>query len=434
MPDGVQSPEAGQNISRRDFLKLAGAGLVTFLLKGARVDPEKIGIPKSNNEGKGEAINTESIYFEERGVMVWGDSKGKPLRWRDANGRGGKFNQETMKRIIDGEQQVSGTIVATLDQNENETVEAGDKIDRLPEDIVSTETLRERGVEVVQIGRFRLHIRESAFNPGNALENYMNNQERLLILVTDRPSISIKGSFVEPEFQQYGAIIEALLTIYEPRETRRKMMENYENSPITSWKKDLLMSLWESMSDEEIVDQGLSPGVQDGYHMFKDRISEFGLLDNTSVILLALGGRPEKNYKYIKITRGQGRGGYLISLDQIKSTELGINPKTGLSLDQNDLDPSTLQLTDEFKRQGPGKLYGKYRDTPPGFLVRHEMAHNWKLFHRTGDSRFDHSESETDILAAQWLTDARQLLERQRDDSGYYFVLEDKQSVYLINT
>lgn len=292
MPDGVQSPEAGPNISRRDFLKLAGAGLVTFLLKGARVDPEKIGIPKSNNEGKGEAINTESIYFEERGVMVWGDSKGKPLRWRDANGRGGKFNQETMKRIIDGEQQVSGTIVATLDQNENETVEAGDKIDRLPEDIVSTETLRERGVEVVQIGRFRLHIRESAFNPGNALENYMNNQERLLILVTDRPSISIKGSFVEPEFQQYGAIIEALLTIYEPRETRRKMMENYENSPITSWKKDLLMSLWESMSDEEIVDQGLSPGVQDGYHMFKDRISEFGLLDNTSVILLALGGRP----------------------------------------------------------------------------------------------------------------------------------------------
>ncbi|MBI2008112.1 hypothetical protein HYS82_00455 [Candidatus Amesbacteria bacterium] len=75
-----------------------------------------------------------------------------------------------------------------------------------------------------------------------------------------------------------------------------------------------------------------------------------------------------------------------------------------------------------------------YETRPPGFKFRHELAHDYKLHHKTGESVYDWSESETDILAAGKLTEARKKMDETGDDSGYCVVLEDRERKFVVVT
>ncbi len=437
-----EKPTRGVKIGRKLFVQASLAsilGLSLPLLTPLKVAlaPTKIDTLESESEG---------VIFETGGITVWGGNRSNvPRRWRDYLGNNGHFSLNQLLRqnenaMEEGEMNIASvTRVETRPQPEKDQIKNDKpKIERLPDDILTPEELRVRGLSIIGSGKVDLYIRRGAFEKEALLEDYgVGEGQKLMIILTDAATLTYRA-FQDARYDSVRTLIEKVFGGENAKygfdivAQRREIIKGLLNKEAFQPYREILKieeAALAAISEQESVILGLNTATS-GYYLPPGH--EQGL-DNSAVIFLAVGNIPSslsflatKTYPVENMFVSM-----LYNLDLAAS--LRLPPQEGLKRQQSYPNPDDFRAITEDEKRGYMKPPAFVNRTV-GFRLRHEAGHNMRILHPTGDNAADWSETETDLLAMKTVREATERLTESRDDSGYYFAFVDKEKNEIVFT
>jgi hypothetical protein len=429
-------------LNRRDFLKLAAASVSTlFGLK--LLPPETVKAPSIIDAIK-ESIewDGENIAYQHKGVSVYADTfSGVLTRWNDSLGNGSNFNLE---RLLETNQRAMQTKKVQLSEvvrvNTSSEIVNNKKVekllpDKMPEDILSKEEIREKGVIIVGSENVDLHIRKSAFEKGGLLEYYNGDSNRkLTILITDAATIS-RRAFRGERYKEYSELLDKVFPhdkdSYNVVKARIDKLQDTSSMGELDYLSIAEIEELKSIDEEELVEKGINSSVR-GYYLTQGH--ETGVTDS-AVILLAVGERPE-GLDFLRVFTYPKENVFQPELSLLNlNTSLKLPPIEGLSKQQSYISPDDLHELppEEAKYFTNLPLYLPELKTQ-GFVLIHEICHDIKLRKPTGDVKFDWNEKETDRIAGEFVKEANDKLTLNGDDSGYSLVFVLKKTNEFVVT
>ncbi len=406
------------HFSRRKALKLfglgAGAALLAGTLKNSTGSDEK-GPPIFGSEAKD---HPEYNVYSYKGVQVWETDFGDPARWVDASGRLGEV---VLDKTVE-------KFAVRVDTQPSDLAEVSTTT-AIPEDVVTTENLSSRGIEIISSPNVDFFIREGAFTEGGLLADYQaENNHRISIVLVDSPML-FTDAFADARYDSLRPLINdhfgsAQEQLQYMRDRALSNLKNLRNK-ISDADRSLRTVQINSITVKDMIQFGLYEGVA-GYQIPQG--SERGLPDR-SVIFLAVGKRPAQ-LDFIVGDRTSGDWQYDISsMDPHETYGL----KTPLEIRAGDSypNPNMFKLT--------GDMSGIYAAVEPdtktlGFVARHELGHDYKwTLHPSGIRAQDDHEGQTDIWALECIKAAHARYV-QGDDSGYALVFRDRSTGEVVVT
>lgn len=446
-----------QGISRRIFLKALGAFTLSAGVAAAAGIKLNDGLPTQEDPNKKAtatprkkeiSLSEEELLFNQNGIKVWFQD-GIPTRWEDQNSQGG-FDKEKLldaKRQgeEDGGRKVAQVVRVTSDRITKTAISeiepAIEGIKNLPKDVVSSEELSRRGIEVLDSQNVGFHIRHSAFEEGGLMEQYrLGGDRKLKILITDKPTI-LQENFQEERYASARDMIQKVLQTV----TDAPMYLHACRAPGDDTKRQLYEQSLQLITKQEIIDWGLM-GIA-GYAIRAGM--EEGSPD-TDFLFLAMGKKTERPSSFecvqvIYTPDGWSDSGFSASLVDIPLQE-AFEPTRILELhpDQSYTNPEEYTKL-ELYREGTFEwkvLAGVDPDSKdPYFVAMHELEHlkrSAKLGALAKEPQ-DNVErlryfSEQDIDFTTWdnLKNAYDHYKQTGDDSRYPFVLENKRDGYYV--
>ncbi|MBI2008623.1 twin-arginine translocation signal domain-containing protein, partial [Candidatus Amesbacteria bacterium] len=312
-----------KKVTRRGFLKLAAAAIAGVGLAYVGAPPKTAEAPGGVAADPEVKPKGEARVFSEGGVKVWEDQDGVPQRWADSKGNSGIFDKDELLKAKETANKESRFVVAAARVvnmtagNEPVPTVTRAETTNLPEDIVSHEQLGQRGIELISGEKIGVYFRQSAFSEGGVLADYTEGGDRkLVIIVADNPTLT-PFAFDDARYDKYREILMGRLAEPKPQTAggiREMMAANFSNSVLPNG--EFLGRVWEGMPDREIIEEGLYPGT-DGYYVPNG--FEGGLPDK-SVLMVALGGRPEKSYDVVRVDVGPA-GEFSYFLEKVGSKD-----------------------------------------------------------------------------------------------------------------
>jgi len=429
--------DGNKKVSRRDFLKSAGiVGAATAVLTLGG----KLAYDGSNKDvdNKGDVSIKESPKSIESGFDIQNLGRGVSLLVDKRDGspsffavEGGDQWHKIDKNVIEtsvekaklsGEAEIAMTVVIP-GLLEKELYDDGKdrSIEKLPEDILSEEELKMRGVEIIQADSSKLYIRNSAFEKGGILERQMKDfggykygdsvkeigdymQDRLLIAVLDSGFVG-ENAVVDDKYSKVRELLGIdRVSMNDVEEFRKKNIADFETA-------------LEEM--RAAGDVGL-----DGPMLFVKRsIEEYKRKTEDELRIIQLGqGNPDSfgkvwpykidnnglTYHVMELTVGDIKDSLRLSIGV--DAEGGYDVKILSSMYPSDMSPRASM--GDFNPDAHGLKRGVRVGSFP-FVQRHEFAH-----YGFGVD----NERMTDEMAWDTIQKASKLLEEKGDDSGYCFV------------
>ncbi len=448
MPDSTEQRDASPRISRRNLLAgLGGLGILAAVGK----EPERPRV-------------TEKILPQ--GVKLFINHEGLPISLVTPDGNSVRYDLDKMRLIrdksislhepepIDAIKLLSDSTDDTLIDELPQTIAssvtpAKPETASLPHDVLSSEELLQKGIDIIQGKSTNLYIRSGAFEKGEPLSGIRSTRRRMTIALLDTPIVN-KAALVDPKYdsiRDYMTEIDytnqinnfkqisiessidflARLRIITNEVSSDLKIQNpqtglnaIEESMLRCKEQSLLLG---TLNEAELISVVASGGffgdTAGGMYMTKNNGHE--------VILLAVGkALPPVNHYTLYFTPNgevQYRSSSLASL-------MG-NSKTFSSVSEDQTHPNP----DEFKlnvgaHPGNPKSY-PYGAQAPGQSLRHEINHD-KLVRQTVPSSLN--EYETDMLAMDGIKSAwnKWVESGYKDNSGYYFVFSLPEGGYIL--
>lgn len=316
----------------------------------------------------------------------------------------------------------------------------------LPADVLTSEELKQRGIEIIQADNTDLHLRKGIFEKGGLLEDYTDGSNTLTIAL-------FNGSFnkivTDPRYQKvkdkYYEYLKGKNANRDPEYYRKAMIdslpERMSSSGVTDeeialvkakierYRNAAQMSLLEELS-------GVRKSMEAGLFLSTDSAPH-------NATILASVGHQKDNFNLIVYIDSKGK--VQVTAVHFDAVEGNIpaswqnypNPNWFIN------DPNASESNPQsYAFTGGNTAQGQI----PGFLIRHELAHNVLIgrAQRVKLSQFkrsdgtldmvaytkatmsgDGSEYHTDQLAWKTYKEAYDKWEKSgfKDNSGYYLVL-----------
>ena len=367
---------------------------------------------------------------------------GIPWYYELQGGRRGDFDQEEMirvreKAITEKESQVAVVFEIPKQELKDTTVPSEDRplLSELPADVLSKESLEERGVTVIN-GNVELYIRESAFEDGGPFAEYrVGGDRRLIIVIVDEPFFT-PHSLDDKRYDKVRAIGELAYqslegeAVVSPEEFRRQELAKIEKMTAEAKEKEYgkfevetltVSKMMIESAGEEVLkkmiaerDSGCS-----GVMVPSKLIEECLGIKETTMVLVCAG---KSDVRQIGIIKVDDFGNFTMDYSSWTYSGPGryvdLTPKVGQSRPR----PGDFTVT-----EGEEYMVTSEYQRSPGFNLWHELMHNQRIeLSPTGDPLLDRNE---------WLTD-RDALERikQSYESGkyhFFFYLPDRDGYIL---
>lgn len=438
IPCPAPPPEKKFSISRRKALI---GGLVAT---AAALFPQKASAPTMiNNLQESVRVRGEREIFYDRGVRVFGEVTPKiPIAWSDSLGSKGRFNVEQMvlanQKAIETKQPTIAVVqrVSVPQETNNPSIPAKEKaiVKELPADVVPENELGQRGIENVNGEETELYFTRDIFEKGNLLESYqIGSDKKLVIILTDTPTHN-RDVFNNPRYDKVRHLINDIYP--DPNDEKKQAKDlrkdkirllqqqlSREREGIVKYQIEIKIKMWETLSDGEITLLGLTGGTG-YYHARKD--------GNPAVILMPVGDRP-KSLEFLTITANPYENNFF---EQVTSLDLdqevpGIPRRKRLS------SQDSFPVPEEFKRTkstgGKREAAIEPEDKTKGFILRHELAHDWRVLNLTDAPEKIWDEYETDLTTLDSIVKATSR-RQQGDGRGDSIVLRQKKTGLIILT
>jgi hypothetical protein len=339
----------------------------------------------------------------------------------------------------------------------HEFSEAHPEVEKLPEDILSEEELKEKGVTVVPTGKVQLHIRRDAFNEGGPLHVLNNSEVDMTIVLVDGPVVT-SGYLNDPAHKPFQHLLGARDSkIVEYRQRKIEEMKNstagragYEHyfgeflagrGEYPDFYANILLDakaqvpLWEKyMSDEEAYMYMLSSDETKygaGLYYRHGPIPQHP----EDVVLFVSAGSSNftSDLAYLYFDHEDKLKVRTRPLE-LRNTNY-VEQKSPLVWDftpnssQTHPDPETFHLNPDASPSNPNSY--PYAGQTPGLVLRHEIGHHELNF--KDPAHPNTSEYDTDMRAMRGIREAweRWTASGYKDDLGYNFVFKTPKGIIL---
>jgi len=344
---------------------------------------------------------------------------------------------------------------------------------KLPEDVLSDEELREKGVTIIQSDHVSLHIRKSAFEKDGPLARFNDGFMKTMTIAL------IDGSTVSRDFMQ-DPKYDKVRSLAPESDTTKSSIEEYKKDQIKS-AQEKINSLQQEINQQRDLtnpDQNTIENLSNNFLHLKARLFalEKNLLSTEQIKnekILSSNGRITRGKYTTGGWEGSGIEGYynpatgkfetrmykfypnvtiFLPVEDVPETPrlvvyfsndgsiktLVTNPlkdweNLGIKPNQSYPDPSDFEIDPAASPDNPESYpYGAYTQ---GFSLRHEVAHDILIAQRREENQEpNHSEYDTDMVAMEGIRKAWEKWQLNRDNSGYHFIFRLPDGGYIATT
>jgi hypothetical protein len=490
MESSGERPDIGDRIkekldepsSRREVLKKLGIAAGVTATLGAVTAAEKTFHPLRNigrrfGIGKDHEIERKIVSWVEdpqhpwpKSVKVGIDAEGLPVKSILPTGEEVKFGAKKAREVRELAKHTQEPEIAEIvgipvkEDRENignadfiedhfEPTEAHPKVEELPEDVLTEQQLRERGIRIVQTDKVKLYLRKSAFEEGGALHGLDGRGHSINIVLVDgavvteellvdeqhKPFKSLLGKrtkeiqeFRKKKIEESAAIVDRSKAGYayffqEYKAGRGEYSTFYANILLDAKAQ---APVWkEHITDGEAYVYMASHGATQG-----DAAGLYVSPNNNIANLFVTAGSSEfkSDLAYLYFDHEDKLKVRVKPLeyrqnDYVESSgsESDYTPR----ISQTHPDPAGFTLNENAKPSDP-KSY-PYAGQTPGLVLRHEVAHHELIGGNPKNPNY--SEYDTDMRAMRGIREAweKWVSSGYRDDSGYNFVFQTQRGIIL---
>lgn len=377
------------------------------------------------------------------GVKVAFDKEGLPVEFKLIDGTNGVFDREEVKRIkkkaiVSKEPEIISQVIQVFGTSDPDYTKPSyskehPKVTELPDDVLSNEELKKRGVTIFQAPNTKFYIRENAFAEGGILAGFNSTGRNLTIVLSNG---NTTGTYLDNA--SYAESIGKLNS------------RNKEIPPMKEKKIKYLKQKLESLRQDKEGDSRLGTDHNDDILYTKMIIEEYRTLNDERVIEdytdeiysgdMVLG-RYKRGYDPTIFISVQEQGDYYIRAfyfdpKGVFATDL-LHIGYGLEFPKDfptHPNPKDFKLNSEVFSDNRSKVYD-YEMYAPGFTVRHEFKHDELIQGKIDKGeKPNESEQEADIRAMQGIQLAWEKWEKSgfTDNSGYDFVFSLSKGGYIL--
>ncbi len=449
MPDNTEQRDTSPTISRRNLLGgLVGLGTLAVIGR----EPERPRV-------------TEKILPQ--GVKLFINHEGLPIALVTPDGNSVRYDLDKMRETRDKSislhepEPIDAIKLSSLDIPDEVSVDelpqtvassvspAKPETLSLPQDVLSSEELLQKGIEIIQAKSTNLYIRSGAFEKGEPLSGIRSTRRKMTIALLDAPIVN-RAALSDPK---YDSIRDYLTELDYTNQINNFKQMSSESS--TDYLARLRTITNEVSSDLKIQNPqtGLN-AIEESMLRCKEQSLLLGTLNEAELIsVVASGGFLGDTAGGMYMTKNNGHEVILLATGKAlpavnhytlyftpngevkyKSSNLASlmgNSKTFSSVSEEQTHPNP----EDFKlnvgaHPGNPKSY-PYGAQTPGQSLRHEISHD-KLVRQTVPASYN--EYDTDMLAMDGIKSAwdKWVGSGYKDNSGYYFVFSLPDGGYIL--
>ena len=424
---------------------ILGTPLAALLMSSGTIDNKnvpapniKIPTPVSDKplEETWSFVGTAKVYFNNEHL---------PIKYVKNDGAEIVFDIQKTKQIkdraiISGEPEILTVIIHEIEsaaKNVFPYSKEHPKTKELPEDVLSKEDLEKRGVKIIQADNTNLYIREGAFTKDAPLADFNSTGRQLTVVLLEGTEVS-RHFMNDPRYSQFRKLLpEKHRDINKYKEKQIEFLEkelknarldfkkqNSMSEPYITWLKTQVYKYKKALSDEQILAEILD--------RFPDNIGSYFAKDKVRSVIYVAVGTPMRRPRTETIIFFD-QSGATRTQSEIVYAGIGTQPMSN----QTHLDPASfLQRLGLILNPPPLKSdYRPYGGITPGFVLRHEIAHDQLITQRViGGEKENRREYDTDIKAMEGIRNAWEKWEKSgfTDNSGYYFVFSLPEGGYIL--